>query len=76
MKKLTQFTTGGNKEAEMATPIKGPAAPCNKATATPVPEVKAHITPIQRDRAFPLKENGKKWFQKKDRCFIINLRLS
>lgn len=59
-KQLTQFTTGGNREAEIATPIKGPAAPCNRATATPVPEVRAHITPIQRERALPLKETNRK----------------
>ena len=46
---LTQFTTGGNKEADIATPIKGPLLPCNNATATPVPDGKAHNTPIQRD---------------------------
>lgn len=38
----------------MATPINGPADPCNKATATPVPDVKAHKIPIHKERAFPL----------------------
>lgn len=51
---LTQFTTGGNNEAEIATPISGPAEPCNNATATPVPEVKAHKTPIHKERTLPL----------------------
>jgi hypothetical protein len=54
---LTALTTGGSKLAEIATPINGPALPINKATATPVPEVKAHKTPIHSDRAFPLKIN-------------------
>lgn len=40
----------------MATPIKGPAEPCNKATATPVPEVNAHKTPIHKERTLPLKK--------------------
>ena len=39
----------------MATPIKGPALPLSKANATPIPDGKAHKTPIQRDRAVPLK---------------------
>lgn len=52
---LTQFTTGGSSDAEMATPMSGPTAPCRSATATPVPDVKAHRTPIHNDRAFPLK---------------------
>lgn len=52
---LTQFTTGGNNEADMATPISGPLLPCSNATATPVPEGNAHSTPIQRDLKFPLK---------------------
>jgi hypothetical protein len=51
---LTQLTTGGRREAEIATPINGPALPWSKATATPEPDVKAHKTPIHRDRAFPL----------------------
>lgn len=50
----TQLTTGGKREAEIATPISGPTAPCSKATATPVPDVNAHKTPIQRERALPL----------------------
>lgn len=51
---LTQLTTGGKSEADIATPINGPTAPCSKATATPVPEVNAHKTPIHSDLAFPL----------------------
>lgn len=51
---FTQLTTGGRSDAEIATPINGPADPCNKATATPVPDVKAHRIPIHKDRAFPL----------------------
>lgn len=47
-KKLTQLTTGGRREADIATPINGPAEPCNKATATPLPEVKAHKTPTNK----------------------------
>jgi len=46
---LTQLTTGGSNEADMATPINGPLLPCNKATATPVPEGRAQRTPIQSD---------------------------
>ena len=46
--KLTQLTTGGRRDAEIATPINGPAEPCNKATATPLPEVKAHKTPTNK----------------------------
>lgn len=38
---LTQLTTGGRRDAEIATPINGPAAPSNKANATPVPDVNA-----------------------------------
>lgn len=38
---LTQFTTGGKRDAEIATPINGPAAPSNNANATPVPDVNA-----------------------------------
>jgi hypothetical protein len=49
------LTTGGSSEADMATPIKGPALPLSKANATPIPDGKAHKTPIQRDRAMPLK---------------------
>lgn len=41
----------------MATPINGPADPWSKATATPVPDVKAHRTPIQSERALPLQLN-------------------
>lgn len=51
---LTQLTTGGSREADMATPISGPAEPWSKATATPVPDVNAHKTPIQRARTLPL----------------------
>lgn len=51
---LTQFTTGGSKEAEIAIPISGPALPWSRANATPVPDVKAQRTPIHRDRTFPL----------------------
>lgn len=50
----TQLTTGGRSEADMATPINGPAEPCNKATATPLPDVRAHRTPIHNERTFPL----------------------
>lgn len=45
---------GGNKDADMATPMRGPALPCRRAKATPVPDGKAHRTPIQRDLADPL----------------------
>lgn len=38
---LTQLTTGGKSDAEIATPINGPAAPSNNANATPVPDVNA-----------------------------------
>lgn len=38
---LTQLTTGGKRDAEIATPINGPAAPSNNANATPVPDVSA-----------------------------------
>lgn len=57
---LTQFTTGGNKDAEIATPISGPAAPSSKATATPEPDVNAHATPIHNERAFPLQHETDK----------------
>lgn len=57
---LTQFTTGGNNDAEIATPINGPAAPKSNATATPEPEVRAHGSAIHNERAFPLKYNQKK----------------
>lgn len=46
---LTQLTTGGSNEADMATPINGPLLPCSKATATPVPDGRAQRTPIQSD---------------------------
>jgi len=46
---LTQLTTGGNNEADMATPINGPLLPCSRATATPVPDGRAQRTPIQSD---------------------------
>jgi len=49
------LTTGGSSEADMATPIKGPALPLSKANATPTPDGKANKTPIQRDRVVPLK---------------------
>uniref|UniRef100_A0A8W7P6R9 Uncharacterized protein n=1 Tax=Anopheles coluzzii TaxID=1518534 RepID=A0A8W7P6R9_ANOCL len=49
-----QFTTGGNSEAEIATPINGPADPWSSATATPLPDVSAHRMPIHRERALPL----------------------
>lgn len=49
-----QLTTGGRSDAEIATPINGPADPCSKATATPLPEVKAHKIPIHNDLALPL----------------------
>lgn len=52
---LTQFTTGGSSDAEIATPINGPAAPWSSAIATPVPDIKAHKTATQRFRTLPLK---------------------
>lgn len=52
---LTQFTTGGSSDAEMATPINGPADPWSSAIATPVPDIKAHNTATQRFRTLPLK---------------------
>jgi len=52
---LTQLTAGGSSEADMATPIRGPALPWSKANATPVPDGRAHKTPIHSDREFPLK---------------------
>lgn len=51
---LTQLTTGGKSDAEIATPIIGPAAPSSRANATPVPDVSAQATPIHRERALPL----------------------
>lgn len=51
---LTQLTTGGKSDADIATPIKGPAAPRSKANATPVPDVNAQATPIHSERALPL----------------------
>lgn len=60
---LTQLTTGGSSEAEIATPISGPADPWSNATATPLPDVSAQRIPIHSDRAFPLdqlKEKKKK----------------
>lgn len=54
LKILTQLTTGGNNEADIATPINGPDAPKSSANATPEPEVSAHATPIHNERAFPL----------------------
>lgn len=50
----TQLTRGGNSEADIATPINGPAEFCSRATATPLPEVNAHKTPIHNERALPL----------------------
>lgn len=44
------MTRGGNSDADMATPIRGPTLPMSRATATPVPDVSAHKTPIQRER--------------------------
>lgn len=38
---LTQLTTGGKRDAEIATPINGPDAPSNNANATPEPDVNA-----------------------------------
>lgn len=38
----------------MATPISGPAEPWSRATATPVPDVRAQSTPIHRARTLPL----------------------
>lgn len=52
---LTQFTTGGKSDAEIATPIIGPAAPSSRASATPVPDVNAQAIPIHNERAFPLR---------------------
>lgn len=46
---LTQLTTGGSRDAEIATPIRGPLLPWSRATATPVPEGRAHKIPIQSD---------------------------
>lgn len=51
---LTQLTTGGKSDAEIATPIIGPAAPRSKANATPVPDVSAQAIPIHSERALPL----------------------
>lgn len=51
---LTQFTTGGSNDADIATPINGPFIPCSNANATPDPDVKAQATPIHNERAFPL----------------------
>lgn len=50
MSKLTQLTRGGNNDADIATPMSGPTLPTSRATATPVPDVKAHNTPIQSER--------------------------
>jgi len=49
------LTTGASSEADMAAPIKGPALPLSKANATPIPDGRQYKTPIQRDRAVPLK---------------------
>lgn len=46
---------GGKREADMATPIRGPALPCKSAKATPVPDGNAHKIPTHRDLAIPLK---------------------
>lgn len=55
---LTQFTMGGSSDAEIATPISGPAAPCSKATATPVPDVSAQKILIHKERELPLQEKN------------------
>lgn len=55
IRRLTQLTTGGNRDADIATPINGPADPSSNASATPVPDVNAHAIPIHKERAFPLK---------------------
>lgn len=39
-------------------PMSGPALPCSRANATPVPDVSAQSTPIHRDLTLPL-ENVK-----------------
>lgn len=57
---LTQLTNGGKSDAEIATPIIGPAAPRSNANATPVPDVNAQATPIHSARAFPLRVKAKK----------------
>jgi len=49
------LTTGGSSKADMETPIKGLALVLSKANATPIPDGKAHKTPIQIDLAVPLK---------------------
>lgn len=56
IKKLTQFTMGGNRVAEIATPINGPALPCRSAKATPEPDGRAQRAPIHNDRGFPLQQ--------------------
>ena len=56
MNKFTALTTGGNIEAEMATPTSDDIFPPNMDKATPVPDVRATITPTQRPRRRPLKK--------------------
>lgn len=61
------MTTGGNRDADIATPINGPAAPSSNASATPVPDVNAHAIPIHKERAFPLKY--REWKNGSHECY-------
>lgn len=54
---LTVFTTGGRRDADIATPTKHPAFPPSTERATPAPDGKAMSTPIHRERGLPLKPN-------------------
>lgn len=63
---------GGSNDADIATPINGPALPCKSANATPVPDGKAQSIPIHNDLACPL---NKFFFVKKfSRGKITNVK--
>ena len=51
---LTEFTAGGNNEADIATPTNEPALPPNIDNATPAPDGNAINTPTHKPRIIPL----------------------
>ena len=51
---ITPLTTGGSKEADMATPTRDPAFPPRTERATPAPEGRAIKMPTHKERSWPL----------------------
>lgn len=51
---ITEFTAGGRRDADIATPTNDPAFPPRTERATPAPDGKAIIPPTERRVRSPL----------------------